>query len=333
MEDQVSEPAFWNDQEHARKVSQQLSDLKKEIEAFTALEKDAADLVTFAESHDASLIDELEAQLTDLEKRFETFEFIVLLSESYDEHNAILALHAGAGGVDAQDWTEILLRMFLRFAEQQGWRTKILDESRGEEAGIKSVMVQVEGRYAYGYLKNEAGVHRLVRISPFNADNLRHTSFALCEVLPELEELDAEIPIDEKELRIDTFMASGHGGQSVNTTYSAVRIVHIPTNITVSVQNERSQKQNKETAMKILRVKLHQIELQKQQAEKEKLRGEYHEAAWGNQIRSYVLHPYKLVKDHRTKFESNDPDTVLNGALLPFIEAELRRQAATREKQ
>lgn len=285
-----------------------------------------------AEAQDATLADELEAQHTDLTRRFEEFEFIALLSEKYDESNAILALHAGAGGVDAQDWTEMLLRMYLRFAEKQGWQTKVLDESRGEEAGVKSVTVHVQGRYAYGYLKSEAGVHRLVRISPFDAEKMRHTSFALCEVLPELEELDEEIPIDEKDLRVDTFMASGHGGQSVNTTYSAVRIVHIPTNITVSVQNERSQKQNRETALKILRAKLHQIEIAKQQEERSKIRGEYHEAAWGNQIRSYVLHPYKQVKDHRTKHESKEPDAVLNGELIPFIEAELRRRAEVREK-
>lgn len=285
-----------------------------------------------AEEQDASLAPELEEHYAALLTRFEQFEFLALLSEPYDEYNAILALHAGAGGVDAQDWTEMLLRMYLRFIEQQGWNARILDESRGESAGVKSVTIHVQGRYAYGYLKAEAGVHRLVRISPFDAEQMRHTSFALCEVLPEFAELDAEIPIDEKDLRIDTFMSSGHGGQSVNTTYSAVRIVHIPTGITVTCQNERSQKQNKETALKILRAKLHQIELKKQHEEKAKLRGEFHEAAWGNQIRSYVVHPYKQVKDHRTKFESKDPDTVLNGDLMPFIEAELKRQAEEKNR-
>jgi peptide chain release factor 2 len=273
----------------------------------------------------------MEKNLEDLEDRFTAFEFTALLSGEYDEYNAILALHAGAGGVDAQDWTEMLLRMFLRFAEKQGWTAAIVDESRGDEAGVKSATVHVSGRYAYGNLKTEAGVHRLVRISPFDAEKMRHTSFALAEVLPEFAELE-EMPLDEKDLRIDTFLSSGHGGQSVQTTYSAVRIVHAPTGITVTCQNERSQKQNKETALKILRAKLLQLELEKQQKEKQQIRGEYHEAAWGNQIRSYVLHPYKLVKDHRTKFESKDPDAVLGGDLKPFIEAELKREAAEREK-
>ena len=305
---------------------------KQELATFTALEQEAQDLLALAAEGDATLAEELEKDYAEISKRFEAFELLSLLADPYDERNAIVALHAGAGGVDAQDWTGILLRMYLRFAEQQGWHTRIVDESHGDEAGVKSVTLEVSGRYAYGYLKAEAGVHRLVRISPFDAEQMRHTSFALCEVVPELEELDAEVPIDEKDLRIDTFLASGHGGQSVNTTYSAVRVVHIPTGIAVSCQNERSQKQNKETALKILRAKLHQIEIEKQHAERAELRGEYHEAAWGNQIRSYVLHPYKQVKDHRTKHESKDPDAVLNGDLLPFIEAELKRKAELREK-
>lgn len=238
----------------------------------------------------------------------------------------LLAIHAGAGGTDAQDWAEMLRRMYVRYGEQQGWQVEVVDESRGGEAGIKSSLLKITGRYAYGYLKCEAGVHRLVRISPFDAEKMRHTSFALVEVLPELPDV-AEVELDPKDLRIDTFLSSGHGGQSVNTTYSAVRIVHIPTGITVTCQNERSQTQNKETALKYLRGKLWQLEWGKQQAEKQKLRGEFKSAEWGNQARSYVIHPYKLVKDHRTEFESTNPDKVLNGDLAPFIEARLKQLA------
>ncbi len=266
---------------------------------------------------------DIESQLTKLERAFAQLEFQMLLADQYDSANAIVAIHAGAGGTDAQDWAGMLLRMYLRFCEQRGWTTRIVDESRGQEAGIKSVTFEIGGQYAYGYLKTEAGVHRLVRISPFDAEAMRHTSFALVEALPELEEI-AEVQIDPKDIRIDTFMSGGHGGQSVNTTYSAVRIVHLPTKITVQCQNERSQTQNKETAMKILKAKLHQRYLEEQRREKQALRGEFQSAEWGSQIRSYVLHPYKLVKDHRTKYESKDPHKVLDGDLLPFIEAMLR---------
>jgi peptide chain release factor 2 len=270
--------------------------------------------------------------VADLEERWRQVEFTMLFSDDYDDHDAIVAIHAGAGGTDAQDWTEILLRMFFRFAEKRGWKTRVLDESRGGEAGIKSVTFEVHGPHAYGFLKSEAGVHRLVRISPFDAEGMRHTSFALVEVIPELDDVE-EIPIDPKDLRIDTFLSSGHGGQSVQTTYSAVRVVHLPTKIMVSVQNERSQQQNKETAMKILKAKLHQLELQKREEEKSKLRGEFHEAAWGNQIRSYVMQPYRLVKDHRTKHETAQVDDVLNGELLPFMESYLRWNAEGRPKR
>ena len=269
------------------------------------------------------LDEEVALKFADVQKRFADVEFRTLFSGIYDAENAIVAIHAGSGGTEANDWTEMLLRMYLRFAEKKQFRTEILSESRGEEVGFKSVMVRVTGRFAYGYLRSEAGVHRLVRISPFDAEKMRHTTFALVEVLPELEEVK-DIELDMKDLRIDTFMAGGHGGQSVNTTYSAVRVVHLPTGITVNCQNERSQAQNKETAIKILKSKLHQLAMAERQKEKSDLRGEYASAEWGNQIRSYVLHPYKLVKDHRTDFETQEAQAVLDGGLDVFMEAYLR---------
>ena len=327
----MSEPAFWQDQARARAVTAEHDGYKVELETWEGLQREVGDTVELAAADQAdqsvSLREDLEKVYAQLVKRLEKFEFKKLLSAKYDDANVLLALHAGAGGTDAQDWAEMLRRMYLRFCDQMGWQVEVVDESRGGEAGIKSSLLKVTGRYAYGYLKCEAGVHRLVRISPFDGEKMRHTSFALVEVLPELPEV-GEVEIDPKDLRIDTFLSSGHGGQSVNTTYSAVRIVHIPTNITVPCQNERSQTQNKETALKYLRAKLWQLAWGKQQAEKQKLRGEFKSAEWGNQARSYVLHPYKLVKDHRTEFESTNPDAALNGELLPFIEARLKQLAA-----
>jgi len=325
----MAQAGFWDDRAAAEAVSRQVSDLKSDLETWAGLDREAEELSHLVDDADAeSIRGDIEAQLGRLETTMTALEFRILLSDKYDERNAIVAIHAGTGGTDAQDWAGMLLRMYLRYCEQQGWRTRVLDESRGQEAGVKSVTFEVTGRLAYGYLKNEAGVHRLVRISPFDAEKMRHTSFALVEALPEIAEVDDNVKIDPKDLRIDTFLSSGHGGQSVQTTYSAVRIVHLPTKIMVSVQNERSQTQNKETAMKILKAKLHQIALGEQRAEKDKLRGEFHEAAWGNQIRSYVLQPYRMVKDHRTQHETSDVDAVLNGAITPFIEANLRRLAA-----
>ena len=266
---------------------------------------------------------DLEKKNKYLEKKYNELEFFVLLSGEYDKNNAILAIHAGAGGVDAQDWAEMLLRMFLRYCEKKGFKINIVDKSVGNEAGLKSAVVEVVGKYAYGFLKSEAGVHRLVRISPFDAEKMRHTSFALAEVLPELE--DVEVVLKDDDLRIDTFMSSGPGGQGVNTTYSAVRIVHKPTNITVTCQNERSQQQNKETALKILKSKVYQYYQAEKEEEKQQLRGEFKEAAWGNQIRSYVLHPYRLVKDHRTEFETQNIESVLDGDVDGFVDAYLKK--------
>ncbi|XOU93961.1 MAG: peptide chain release factor 2 [Candidatus Kerfeldbacteria bacterium] len=327
LEFEMSEPDFWSDQNLAKEKSQKFDELKEELNKWNVISNDVNDLLAITKEamkeKDNSLKKELNTKFKELEKQFNSLEFYIMLAGEHDTQNAIVAIHSGAGGVDAQDWSAMLLRMYLRYAEKKGWLVKIVDKSMGQEAGIKSVTMHIKGRYAYGFLKSDAGVHRLVRISPFDAEKMRHTSFALVEVLPELEEAQ-EVEIKDEDLRIDTFMASGHGGQSVNTTYSAVRVVHKATGITVSCQNERSQLQNKETALKILKSKLHQLNIEQKQEEKQKLRGEYQEAAWGNQIRSYVLHPYKMVKDHRTKYETNDVNEILDGKLDEIIEQYLK---------
>lgn len=320
---EMSAPDFWNNQENAQSVSADYNDLRKEIEKWEEIKIEATDLIDLSNENDAGMNAEIEKQTAELEKKFNDYEFILLLNGPYDANNALISIHAGSGGTEAQDWAEMLTRMILRFSEKMSWRTRVVDESRGQEAGYKSITFEVKGRYAFGYLKSEHGVHRLVRISPFDAEKMRHTSFALVEVLPELND-DINIEIKPEDIRIDTFMSGGHGGQSVNTTYSAVRIVHIPTNISVSCQNERSQQQNKETAMKILKAKLFRLAEEKRAAERQELRGEYKSAEWGNQIRSYVLHPYHMVKDHRTDYESSDPEGVLEGELKPLAEAYLK---------
>ncbi len=327
LEKNMQDPAFWTDPERAGQVSKQRESLVSEIETWETLQKETRDLFSFAqdlvESPDESFEVEVVTKTEELEKKFEKLEFFVLMSGKHDKLGAIVSIHAGSGGTEAQDWAEMLLRMVMRYAEKKNWTTVMIDESRGNEAGIKSVMFRVDGRYAYGHLKSEHGTHRLVRISPFDAEQMRHTSFALIEVIPEVESADA-VTIDPKDLRIDTFMAGGKGGQSVNTTYSAVRIVHIPTGITVQCQNERSQLQNKETAMKVLLSKLLKLQDEKEEEERLKLRGEHKSAEWGNQIRSYVLQPYKMVKDVRTRHETADTDAILNGDLDEFVEAYLR---------
>jgi len=326
----MEQPDFWQNQDEARSITQKHDQQVKELESFDNLLKNINDNLELArvdqKDQDVNLRAELEKSYLSLLKELEVIELKKFLSGPHDDANAILAIHAGAGGTDAQDWAEMLRRMYMRFADQRGWRVQIMDESRGGEAGIKSSVLSIQGPNAYGNLKSEAGVHRLVRISPFDAEKMRHTSFALVEVLPELEEV-AEVKIDPKDLRIDTFMSGGKGGQSVNTTYSAVRIVHIPTGITVTCQNERSQAQNKEQALKHLRGKLWHLARAEQQKVKREIRGEFKSAEWGNQARSYVLHPYKQVKDHRTGLESKQPDKVLDGQLDDFIVEYLKQQS------
>ncbi len=334
LEVAVMAPDAWNEPERAREDGQKLAELRREYDAWQELRTALHDLQDVgrlsAEEGDESIGMDLEEQLEGLHKKYLALEFALLFSGKYDQSNAIVSIHAGAGGTDAQDWAEMLLRMFFRYVERKSWSVQLIDESRGGEAGIKSVMFSVHGRYAYGHLRGEAGVHRLVRQSPFNSDALRQTSFALVEVIPEIVgEIDVEIRPED--LRIDTFMSGGKGGQSVNTTYSAVRIVHLPTKITVSCQNERSQTQNKEMAMRVLKGKLLQLKEAALEKEKKDLRGEFHSAEWGSQIRSYVLHPYKMVKDHRTSVETADTEAVLDGDLDAFIEGYLRSQASTRD--
>lgn len=319
----MQEQSFWDDRARATAMGQELSSLKEEVDEWNHLHKEITDLEELSGDTADGLRDEITHSLHDLAKRFTQFEFRTLFSGIHDRAHALVAIHAGTGGVDAMDWAEMLLRMYLRFCEQRGWRVRILDEQRGNEAGIKSVTFEAEGNFAYGYLKAEAGVHRLVRISPFDAEKMRHTSFALVEVLPDLGDI-AEIEIKPDELRIDVFRSSGAGGQSVNTTDSAIRITHIPTGIVVTCQNERSQTQNKETALRYLKSKLHRLKETEREEERQRLRGSYSEAAWGNQIRSYVLQPYQLVKDHRTEYETADTQGVLDGDLVPFIEEYLR---------
>lgn len=327
LEAEMSKPDFWSDPEGAKSISQRNESLKRFVSDWETIDHEVADSLDLAKQSQAENDDDLKNEITKelnrLTEIFNRLEMTVLFSEKYDANDAIVAIHAGTGGVEAQDWAMMLQRMYLRFCQAKNFSTKIIDENRGAEAGVKSITFEVNGTYAYGNLKSESGVHRLVRISPFDAEKMRHTSFALVEVLPVLTSSD-EVKINEAELKIETMRASGHGGQGVNTTDSAVRITHLPSGITVKCQNERSQQQNKKTALKLLQSKLakfQQVAAGKQLAE---IRGDVLAAEWGNQIRSYVLQPYKLVKDHRTDFESTDPFGVLDGNLDDFVQSYLR---------
>lgn len=313
---------FWTDNMAAQKSMKQQAEIESLVRPWLDLRSSLSDILEMAELGDTKLTDDLQTQLDAAQAKFDQLKKQLKFSGPNDSSNAILSIYAGAGGTDAQDWAAMLLRMYTRWAEKNNFELKTIDVSSGEEAGIKSVTLEVSGNFTYGQLKSEHGVHRLVRLSPFNADNLRQTSFAKVEVLPEINQPNA-IYIDDKDLKIDVFRSGGKGGQSVNTTDSAVRITHLSTNIVVSIQNERSQLQNKETAMTILRSKLAQLAAEQHQDNIRELKGPNEQAAWGNQIRNYVLHPYKQVKDLRTKLESSEPDKVLDGDIQPFIDAYL----------
>lgn len=315
---------FWDEPASAQKTMRAIAELENKISQWQQMKKEACELEEMAGIGDDSLLAELRSQVDKLEQKYNKTKLDLALSGPYDQHAVLLSIHAGAGGTDAQDWTQMLLRMYVRWAEKNDFQVEVLDESAGDEAGLKSVNISVAGPDAYGRLKGEHGVHRLVRLSPFNANNLRQTSFAKVEVLPKIDEPE-QVPLDEKELKIDVFRAGGHGGQSVNTTDSAVRVTHLPTGVVVSIQNERSQLQNKETALTILRSKLASLRLEQHRENIADIKGPNQSAEWGNQIRSYVMHPYTLVKDLRTKHETSDIQAVLDGALEPFINASLEQ--------
>jgi peptide chain release factor 2 len=300
------------------------SELREEIAGYESLKKRAEDVLEILEIAEDSMIDELTHEVEEIETDIDKLELRTLLSGKYDHGNAILAVHAGAGGTDSQDWASMLERMYLRWAERRGYRAEILDRTPGEEAGIKSVTIGINGPLAYGYLRPEKGVHRLVRLSPFDAAHRRHTSFALIEVLPEMGDID-EIKVPQDDIKLDVYKSSGAGGQNVQKNATAVRLTHIPTGLVVTCQNERSLVQNKENALRVLKARLLEIRQEEQEEKISALRGEYTKAEWGSQIRSYVLHPYQLVKDHRTDFEIGNTQAVLDGEIDPFIEAYLRK--------
>jgi peptide chain release factor 2 len=332
LEEKSAEPDLWNDPREAQGVMQRLTRLKEEVTQWEDLDArltSVAELIDLAAAEDdTSLLDETTAELERARQSLEKMEFALLLSGKYDDHDAFLSIQAGMGGTDAQDWAEMMMRMYMRWAEANGYQMHVVDVSPGDEAGIKSATLEIRGSYAYGYVKAETGVHRLIRLSPFNSAHTRQTSFARVEVMPEVDDAP-EVAIAPDDLRIDVFRAGGHGGQGVNTTDSAVRLTHLPTGLVVVCQNERSQLQNKETALRVLRGRLLEQELQRQREERLRLRGEYQQANFGNQMRTYYLHPYTLVKDHRTDEETSDVQGVLDGNLTAFIEAYLRWSMAS----
>jgi len=323
----MSDPDFWSNPQQAQEISQKLARNKDDVGLFNRLNSSVEDVETLLElaesEEDESLEEEIKSEISGIEKELDQLEFKLMLNGIHDRNGAIIEIHPGAGGTESQDWAEMLLRMYLRWCEKKGFSTQIIDSLQGDEAGIKSVTVMVTGEYAYGYLRAEIGVHRLVRLSPFDANHRRHTSFASLFAFPDIED-DVEIEINDADLRIDTFRSGGPGGQHVNTTDSAVRITHLPTGIVSQCQNERSQHKNKEMAMKVLRARLYEYEMEKKSEEMAKIRSEKRDIAFGSQIRSYVFHPYRMVKDLRTDVEVGDVDRVMNGDLDGFIEAYLK---------
>ena len=326
----MSDPEFWNDPDSARDISQEATQLKDAVEGYKQLVTDVEEAKLMLEmaidEDDVSMEKELTAMVDALTQEVEHCEVLLLLSGEYDKNNAILTFHAGAGGTEAQDWCSMLIRMYLRWAEKQGYSVSLMDEQVGDEAGIKSATFLVKGENAFGYMKSEKGVHRLVRISPFDSAARRHTSFCAVDVMPEIDET-VEINLDMKDVQVDTYRASGAGGQHINKTDSAVRMTHTPTGIVVQCQSERSQIQNREQCLKLLRAKLFELELEKQAELKEQLGGTYQAIEWGSQIRSYVFHPYNMVKDHRTSVETGNVQAVMDGSLDQFMEGFLKKEA------
>ncbi|WP_128896393.1 peptide chain release factor 2 [Longirhabdus pacifica] len=328
LEEKMSAANFWDDNEQAQQTIAEVNGLKSIVDETNKLNDEYEELQMMLElaeeENDESLLKELQAGLSPFVKHVEKFELELLLSEPYDKNNAFLELHPGAGGTESQDWAEMLLRMYRRWAEKRSFKVEVIDYLPGDEAGVKSVTLLIKGYNAYGYLKTEKGVHRLVRISPFDSSGRRHTSFVSCDVVPEIED-DVDIEIRTEDIKVDTYRASGAGGQHINTTDSAVRITHIPTKIVVTCQTERSQIKNRERAMKVLRAKLYEKKIEEQQKELADIRGEQQEIGWGSQIRSYVFHPYSMVKDHRTNVEIGNVDAVMDGGIDAFIDAYLRK--------
>jgi peptide chain release factor 2 len=323
LKNQQLQPDFWSDNNKATEINKKIASLKARVNPWVELAESSNFLVELVGEADSSLTEDINKQYSELHQKYQILKKDLLYKGPYDDHSAVINFFAGAGGTDAQDWTAMLVRMYLRFIDKNAdLSSQLIEESTGEEAGLKSATIIVEGPMAYGKLKGENGVHRLVRLSPFNADNLRQTSFAKVEVLPKID-APKELELDEKDLKIDLYRAGGHGGQSVNTTDSAVRITHIPTGITVAIQNERSQLQNKETALTILRSKLASLQMEQHVNSINELKGPNEQASWGNQIRNYVLHPYNLVKDSRSKYETANVQDVLDGNLEPLIDAYL----------
>ncbi|WP_454263458.1 peptide chain release factor 2 [Staphylococcus cohnii] len=329
-EEMMTDPSFWDDQDKAQEIIDKNNALKSVVNAYRDLEANIEDMETtqelLLEEDDTSMKDDLEASVIHFQNELNQFELQLLLDGPYDANDAIIELHPGAGGTESQDWTNMLLRMYQRYCEQKGFKVEIADYLPGDEAGVKSVTMIVKGHNAYGYLKAEKGVHRLVRISPFDSSGRRHTSFASCDVIPQFNNTEIEVEINSDDITVDTFRASGAGGQHINKTESAIRITHHPTGIVVNNQNERSQIKNREAAMKTLKSKLYQLKIEEQEQEMAEIRGEQKEIGWGSQIRSYVFHPYAMVKDHRTNEETGKVDAVMDGDIGPFIEAYLRNQ-------